>query len=525
MTSETVVYLIPELVLIGVATLIYMLGAFLGSQSPKTCRICTAVAVVGLAVAAGFLCCPDRAQPETGPLSPGVFGDYVRWLSLGVALLMVMLTGRSTPGTLVPEYQGTLLMAIAGTMIVATASDLVLLFLGLELVSIPTYVLLYIGRRDAASQESAVKYFFLSILSSAVLLYGFSFLYGISGSTDLGVLRETLKLSPAELGGGRLLALVALVLVFAGIGFRITAVPFHFYAPDVFQGTTNTNAGFLSVLPKIVGFAALVRIVSVSMPGLEGYGWRVALILSMLTMTLGNVLALWQDNLRRLLAYSSIAHAGYMLIGITVGFGMTGATQQSAAFDGIGAVFFYLAVYSVATLGTFAALTFLGTADRQVNDVDELAGLARTRPGVAMAIAVFMFSLAGIPPLAGFWGKLNLFSAALQNTVTMDVAASPPGVLALRNWLLALVIVGVLNAAIAAAYYLRIIAVMYFRPSIAVLKGQGGWGAGAATFVAALITIAIGLYPVKLIDESTKAGASVYDERAKPAADVQVAER
>jgi NADH-quinone oxidoreductase subunit N len=160
-----------------------------------------------------------------------------------------------------------------------------------------------------------------------------------------------------------------------------------------------------------------------------------------------------------------------------------------------------------------------------VNDVDELAGLARTRPGVAIAIAVFMFSLAGIPPLAGFWGKLNLFSAALQNTVTMDVAASQPGVLALRNWLLALVIVGVLNAAIAAAYYLRIIAVMYFRPSIAVPKGQGGWGAGAATFAAALATVAIGLYPVKLIDESTKAGASVYDERAKPAADVQVAER
>ncbi len=260
--------------------------------------------------------------------------------------------------------------------------------------------------------ESGTKYFFLSVLSSGLLLYGFSFLYGSAGSLSLVEIRSALA-SSGELTGTAAFAPLALVLIFAGLGFRLTAVPFHFYAPDVYQGTTNPNAGLLAVAPKIAALVALVRIAGVAMPGTERLGWQVALALAMITMTLGNVLALWQNNVRRLMAYSSVAHAGYMLIGLAVGFAVSGGAAEATNFDGIGAAFFYMLVYAAATAGTFAALTYLGGDDGELDTVDQLAGLTRNHPKTALAMAIFMFSLTGLPPLAGFWGKFTLFTGAL----------------------------------------------------------------------------------------------------------------
>ena len=338
----------------------------------------------------------------------------------------MLLASRPAGTPAAPEYVGLLLLTVAGMMLVAVANELVLVFVGLELVSIPTYILLYLGRNDVASQESATKYFFLSILASAILLYGFSFLYGTTGSTDLAAIRQRLA-SPAAASGGLLaLAKVALVMIFAGLGFRITAVPFHFYAPDVYQGTTQANAGFLSVVPKIAGFMVLLRLVAVGMTGIGPYPWRIALVLAILTMTLGNFVALWQDNVRRLLAYSSIAQAGYMLIGLAA---CLAAPGNPDAANGAAALLLYLLVYAVATLGAFAALDCLsGKGDRhllceapegpsrqkvpvpfsqrQIDGIDELAGLAWTtgwtRRFLAWALALFFFSLTGVPPLAGF---------------------------------------------------------------------------------------------------------------------------
>ena len=287
-------------------------------------------------------------------------------------------------------------------MLVCSANDLVLLFVGLELISIPTYILLFIGRRDKPSGEVTAKYFFLSILSSAILLYGFSFLYGVGESTVI----STIAVRVGELSEGNLIATLALVLIFAGLAFKIAAVPFHFYAPDVYQGTSNANAGLLAVVPKVAGVVVLVRLVVAAMPGLETTGWQLALAVAVITMTLGNVLALWQHNLRRMLAYSSIAHAGYLLIGLATGLAGTSAGEST---DGVGAMIFYLLLYVVATTGTFAALCFLSRREHEVDSLDELAGLSRTHPLVAALIAIFMFSLAGIPPLAGFLGKFTLF--------------------------------------------------------------------------------------------------------------------
>ncbi len=435
------------------------------------------------------------------------FSSAIRWSVLALGLALVMMASRTVTGSLVTEYLGSLLLMIAGLMLVAVAKDLVLVFVGLELVSIPTYVILYLGRGGTSAQEATTKYFFLSILSSALLLYGFSFLYGVAGSNELTAAARALMAPAADAPGLVIFAKIALVLIFAGLGFRITLVPFHFYAPDVYQGTSHLNAGILAVVPKIAGLTALVRIVVAGLAGpeqslhqLAGFGWEVALTLSLVTMTLGNLVALWQQNIRRLLAYSSIAHAGYMLIGIAVGLAVAGGAGDIATIDGIGAMMFYVLVYAVATLGVFALLAWLGDGERQVNTVDDLAGLWRNHPWAAAVMAIFMFSLTGLPPLAGFWGKFSLFLGALG----IDAGGGQSSV-GLRPWFLALAIVGVINAAISAGYYLRVVSVMFFRPSLTVPAAQGGVGAAATAVVCAGLVIALGFNPAVPLEAANRA--------------------
>ncbi len=297
--------------------------------------------------------------------------------------------------------------------------------------------------------------------------------------------------------GFELLGKVAMVLIVAGLCFRVTAVPFHFYAPDVYQGTIQANAALLSVLPKAAGLLALVRLIVLGMPEMGPFAWKIFLALSVLTMTLGNVLALWQDNVRRLMAYSSIANAGYMLIGLAVGLA-PGTT--SGFWDGIGATFFYLCVYAAATLGTFAVFAYLGRQRQQIESVEELAGLGRTHPVMAAALAVCMFSLAGLPPAAGLWGKLMLFGSALN----VEAVSGGP----LRPWFIGLAVIGVLNAAVAAYYYLRIVSLMYFRESLAAPRAEGGRGACLAALLCSLAVLVLGFYPGPLMKGCVEAGKS-----------------
>ena len=528
MTAETIYLLLPEFVLIAFATLIYVAGAFWPGRTGWNL-----LAIFGLLLSAGMLCLQfnstsvENAVLET-PASPSIFSGPIivdffsiaaRAIILGVGVLFVMIASRTAASTQEPEFMGSLLLIICGLNIVALANDLVLVFLGLELVSIPTYVLLFLGsghveRYAAQRQEAATKYFFLSILSSAVLLYGFSFLYGLSGSTNLFDAFQILSQSK-DVQGTQLFARLAMVMIFAGLGFRLTVVPFHFYAPDVYQGTSNPNAGILAVIPKIAALLALVRIVVVAMPGLEKIGWQLTLAMAIVTMTLGNLLALWQLNIRRLLAYSSIAHAGYMLIGLSVGFAVSGGAISPASVDGVGATIFYLMVYSLATAGTFAAITYLGSDGKQIDTVEDLAGLSQTNPQAAAAIAVFMFSLTGLPPLAGFWGKFGLLTGALGVDATSgDLQGG------LWPWFLMLSIVTVINAAISAAYYLRVVAVMYFRPPLSMPHAQGGVGAAVATFVCAALVIAVGVYPAPLqggANEMSHAARETFQLRASAA--------
>lgn len=500
MSIETVILLAPELILVLGATLIYLGGAFLPAR-PGWSWMAASVLVLA-AVALARQPHPEEAVRPSLAIDP--FSTAVCWAVLGMGLLFVMLGARTSERAESSEFMGSLLLVISGLMFVSLAQDLVLFFAGLELVSIPTYVLLFLGR-GRRLLESGTKYFFLSLLSSSLLLYGFSFLYGAAGSTNLGDIRDALAASGGELSGLAAFAPLAFLLIFAGLAFRLTAVPFHFYAPDVYQGTSHPNAGLLAVIPKVAGFVVLVRIGLAAMPGLEQLGWQVSLSIAVVTMTLGNLLALWQGDLRRMLAYSSIAHAGYMLIGLAVGFAVAGGAVDARNFDGVGATLFYLLVYAAATAGSFAALTYLSGVNRSLDKIEDLAGLSRSYPLTAAAMAIFMFSLTGLPPLAGFWGKFALFTGAL------GVDARNPEQSALWPWFLALAIVGVLNAAVSAGYYLRIVGTMYFRKSLARPAGQGGAGAAWAVLVCAVLVLGIGCFPGPLMEFSRRAGHSVQE--------------
>jgi NADH-quinone oxidoreductase subunit N len=501
---RTVSFIAPEALLIVAASAMFVAGAFTRSRS--WWAISAIVAYAGAALVLASQAWPLLAEDvSTGPVIIDPMGLALRWFALLVGVVFTLSTARLADEDLASEYFGCLMLAVAGIMIAAMANELVLLFLGLELISIPTYVLLFLGRRDRASAEATMKYFFLSILSSALLLYGFSFLYGlgqttiIAGSGQSPGIREALA-SAARLARSPLapLAPLALVLIVAGLGFKLAIAPLQFYAPDVYEGTTSGNAGLLAVAPKIAGLVALIRIVIVAMPATAEFAWQLALILAILTMTIGNVCALWQRNIRRLLAYSSIAHGGYLLIGLAAAAAANTATAGEFR-GGVTAMLFYVLVYALATMGAFAALAYLSASRRDVNDVDELAGLARSQPLAAGAMAIFMFSLAGLPPLAGFWGKLNLFSSAIE------LATSAPGGLA--RWFTILAIAGAVNAAIAAAYYLRVIAVMYFQPPATPVVAGGGGTARFAAVLCAVLVVAIGAAPGRLLELSFQSEA------------------
>ncbi|HTM52384.1 MAG TPA: NADH-quinone oxidoreductase subunit N [Pirellulales bacterium] len=502
MSTEAVYILLPEIILVLAATAVYLGGAFFPLRNVWSWCGATAILLAGVALyeqsASESLGEIRQAVASIAHLTADPFALAVRFGALGLGLVFVMLSARWSDEDESSEFMGSLLLIVAGAMLLSMAADLIVFFVALELISIPTYVVLYLGR-GSGLLESGTKYFFLSVLSSALLLYGFSFLYGAGGSTNLAQIREVLAAAGGEPAGAAAFAPLALVLIFAGVGFRLAAVPFHFYAPDVYQGTTNRNAGILATIPKVAAIVVLVRIGLVAMPGLERLGWQLCLCIAIITMTLGNLVALWQSNVRRLLAYSSIAHAGYLLIGLAVGFAVAGGATEAQAFDGIGASLFYLLVYVAATAGAFAALAYLGSSDRSVDGVDELAGLSTSYPKTAAAIAVFMFSLTGLPPLAGFWGKFALFTGAL------GVDAKNPEASTLWPWFVALAVIGALNAAISAGYYLRIVAVMYFRPAVGNPRGEGGPGAAWATAFCALAVLGIGCLPGPFIAQADRA--------------------
>jgi NADH-quinone oxidoreductase subunit N len=442
---------------------------------------------------------------------------FVKLLALAGLAVLVLVCWDDMPESLAAEYHGCLLLIAAGTSLIGSANDLITLFLALELVSIPTYVLLYLPRTDPDAQEAAMKYFMLSIFSSGLLLFGFSYLYGLTGTTNLSAITDTLR---RDAGASRGVVLLAVLLAVAGLGFRITAVPFHFYAPDVYQGTSSPVAGMLAFIPKVAGFVALCKVLGYLSPlqpilGVSPESMPVGRqmskllwILAAVTMTLGNVLALLQDNVKRMLAYSSVAHAGYMLIGLAMAPELM--RSPDTAVGGVEAILFYLTAYGAMTVGAFAVLGALSTPERPVETLDDVAGLGRTHPGKALLMTLFLFSLIGMPPTGGFVGKFQIFLGALNVPDDPTLPDQP-------KLFIALAVVGALNAAIGGYYYLRVIAVMWLRDSLRPIRAPGGWPALTALGLCAVLTFFGGFWLVPdLVREAVRPAVTVERPANQP---------
>lgn len=503
---------VPEAALVGVACALFVLSTLRGANR----HIAGGLALLGLAVAAGLHFAgsiPEGMVRTAAPIWPDALATFVRLAAICTGAVLVLFTWHECDDSRSADYHACLLIATAGFSLVGSANDLIVLFLALELISIPTYVMLYLPRsNDPQAQEAALKYFMLSVLSSALTLFGFSYLYGTAGTTNLSALSQLL---PRFVIGESTALLIASVLILAGLGFRVTAFPFHFYAPDVYQGGPTGTVAFLAFVPKLAGFAALLKLFSyVGVSHLDTMGeahvdgndfvkqvMMLLWLLAAVTMTAGNVMGLLQTNIRRMLAYSSVANAGYMLIGLAV---MPAQAYRTSAepspASGGEALLFYLIAYGAMTVGAFAVLAYLDSPMRRVETVDDVAGLRETHPVSAVLMGIFMLSLIGLPLTAGFVGKLLLFLGALNT----------PAQAPMQDLFRVLAVVGVLNAATAAYYYLRVINAMFLRTSLIAPTLTVRMSPLLLTgLICAALTIIFGIFPAPLQDVCRRAFEAV----------------
>jgi len=366
------------------------------------------------------------------------------------------------------EYYGLLLFGAVGMSLMSSAVELVLIFIALEISSISTYILAGFRRRAAISSEASVKYFLLGSFATAFFLYGVALMFGATGSTSIHVIADVLR-SPQV----PVLAYAGVALMFVGLGFKVAAAPFHIWTPDVYEGAPSPVVGFMSTAPKAAVFAVLLRIMfEAHAPGRIWLIWVVAA----LSMTLGNIGALVQDNVKRLLAYSSIAHAGYLLMAFA-----------ALPGNGIPAAMFYTASYAAMNVGAFAVVSHFGSAGERYVTLEDYSGLGRRSPLLAATLTIFLLSLIGIPITGGFFAKFYVFSAALQAN------------------LVGLVIIGVLNSAVASYYYLRVIVVMYMRePKGEISVSPIPAGLGTALAISLVATIYMGVLPGRLLDYAAR---------------------
>ncbi|MGH2468008.1 MAG: NADH-quinone oxidoreductase subunit N [Candidatus Limnocylindrales bacterium] len=456
------------------------------------------VAIVGILIAIGLAV----AAGGNGTTQDAFGGAYRRdplttfldVLFLGIGLLTILfspdyLRARDYP---LAEYTATLLFAISGAMLIGGSHDLLVLFLGLELLVLPGYMLVAYAKRDGLATEGAIKYFLLGSFSSAIFLFGLAFTWGLTGSTRTEVVAQALT---AAVHGGGLSAGLAmgLALMTTGVCFKIAAVPFHYWTPDAYQGSPTPVTAYLSTGPKAAAFALIIRLFAEALAPLRADWVAAVVVIAAITMTLGNLVALTQDNIKRMLAYSSIAHTGYILVGLAAFAGA--AAGSPAARAGIEGILFYLAAYAVMNLGAFAVVAALQSRPGVTSQISTFAGLGRREPLLGALMMLFLLSLTGIPPLAGFFAKAYVITAALQ----------------VGGWVAVLAVITVLNAAMAAFYYLRVVVVMYMQDAPAnVQPVRNGAMMRAGLILAGIGTIVIGLIPGLVIPMAQAAASAIH---------------
>jgi len=475
-TSVEYIRVLPETILTLVAVLIMFLEAVVTDDNKK--GFFAPLTILGLVAAlfgtiAGY---NDPGPAFQNMLTIDGFATFFRVLVIVVGMLAVLssvgyLRRENSRGG---EFYALILFSIVGQSIMASANELIMIFIGIEISSIASYVLAGYLRDDARNNESALKYFLLGSFATAFLLYGVAWIYGSTGTTNLTLIHRALLngSEPAALAG------VAAALIFVGFAFKISAVPFQSWAPDVYQGAPAPVSAFLSVGPKAAAFAVLLRVFMTAFGSISSTWLPLVWGVALATMTVGNFAAILQSNIKRLLGYSSIAHAGYVLVAVTANSG-----------NGSAAAMFYLAAYAFTNIGAFAVVAFVSRKGEKYVRLDDFSGLAQRQPGMAAMLTIFMLSLIGVPLTAGFFGKFYIFKAALDAHLV---------------WL---TVLGLLNSAVAAYYYLRVLVVMYFKEPGESVEDIPPAGAALriAVYASALGTVLLGIFPSWVLNFASKA--------------------
>ncbi|MEX1035282.1 MAG: NADH-quinone oxidoreductase subunit NuoN [Sneathiella sp.] len=469
---------LPEIFLACVAMALLMVGAFRGNRSTSLISWLSVLAFI----VTGFLVQFEGHASVTtfgGLYRDDTFAVFMKTLCLGASALAVIMSIDFNKRERLVRFEFPILIVIAtlGMMVMISANDLMSMYLGIELMSLSLYVTAAFKRDSVRSTEAGLKYFVLGALSSGMLLYGASLIYGFTGTTNFDVLRDSFAGGEADIGIGLLIGLVFLI---AGLAFKVSAVPFHMWAPDVYEGVPTPVTAFFAAAPKVAAIALFLRVFITPFGELVDQWQQIIVFISIASMILGAFAAINQRNFKRLMAYSSIGHIGYALVGLAAG------TEE-----GVRGVLIYMAIYVVMNIGTFACILSMRQCDGMVEDISELAGLSKTRPWMAFFLLLFMFSLAGIPPLAGFFGKFYIFVAAIN------------------AGLIPLAVIGLVTSVVGAYYYLRIVKIMYFDDAAEgfepVSRTQSIIMTASGLFVAFFV-----VFPAPLLDGAEAAAAVLF---------------
>ena len=478
-TTVDIYPILPELVLAIMAMVLLMYGVFRGDKSVSSVSWLAVLSLLTVGIIMSFL--PESMQSAfAGQFVVDQFARFMKWLViLGSAIAVLMsMNYNEREGITRFEFPVLILFAALGMLLMISANDLISLYVGLELQSLALYVIAAFRRDSTKSSEAGLKYFVLGALSSGMLLYGASMIYGFAGTTRFDTLATLFTGPNVDPGVG---VVVGLVFLLAGLAFKVSAVPFHMWTPDVYEGAPTPVTAFFAVAPKIAAIALLVRTMVGPFGELFEQWQQIVILISILSMLLGALAAIWQQNLKRLLAYSSIGHVGYALVGLAAG-----------SKEGITGIGVYMAIYLAMNVGTFCCVLSMRRQGLMAEGIDDLAGLARNHPMMAAAMAVFMFSMAGIPPLAGFFGKLYVFLAAVN------------------EGLYTLAIIGVLTSVVGAYYYLRIVKIMYFDEPADAFDKTAGREVGFIMTVAGLFTLLFFVLPSPIVNAATQAAAVLF---------------
>lgn len=473
--SAAIAHSLPELVLAAGTLFLVLFGAIRGKDSDGPVTE-IAVGLLGLAIVIILLGSKTTEIVFNGAFIDDGFGRFMKVLTLAGSLVTLIMSQDFLAYEKIDKFEFPILVLLAtlGMLILISAAGLITLYLGLELMSLSLYVIAAFHRDDLRASEAGLKYFVLGALSSGMLLYGASLLYGFAGTVSFAGIAETIQ------GNASLVVVFGLVFLMAGLAFKMSAVPFHMWTPDVYEGAPTPVTAFFASAVKMAAVAITLRVVITAFPGI-GLQWRqIVIFLSLLSMVLGAFGAIGQSNIKRLMAYSAIGHIGFALVGLAAG-----------GEDGVRSVLLYMAIYLVMTLGTFAGILSMRVNGASVETISSLSGLAKTDGVMAFFLAVMMFSLAGIPPLAGFFAKWYVFNAAIQAGL---------------YWL---AVLGVLSSAVAAFYYLRIVKVMYFDEAAPALDTPAS-APRAVLAVSGVLVLILFAYPGLFIDATTAAAQSLF---------------